>query len=210
MEKSHIFARGISKYDSFNNYVLYFLNLITDEFYIKVNRDVLDIGRIKIYFRDHETIQLSTQHYLIKDALDQMLFRKFKPIRNIDMNNDKDVILKINLKNVYQIMSIEVDIYNDSVYDNISDIKVLFEYNDHKYSRDDICKTLPKLIGYIFREKNHDEDQKHIDLDNNNFVTLGELDNHNYYLLKVESSDEVLNNRLLSSIEMYDVIVKKI
>jgi hypothetical protein len=150
MEKSIKFKRyEYSDFDTITNYEVDLNFKILDEFYIHVNRDILDIGEIKIEYL-YEKVAFPLQYYLINNAIDQISSYKDKNSMSIDVNYDTEVVLKINLKKIYPIKSIKIGIYNRSYVNNSKNAEIYIKYYDNNYTKQDIDYSRIEIIGYMF------------------------------------------------------------
>lgn len=225
MEKSIKFKRyEYSDFDTITNYEVDLNFKILDEFYIQVNRDILDIGEIKIEYL-YEKLAFPIQYYLINNAIDQISFYKDKNSITTDVNYDNEIVLKINLKKIYPIKTVKIGIYNRSYVNNSKNPEIYIKYNDNNYTKQDIDYSPIEIIGYIFGISKQKDNifylkDKIINPDNYGIIEISETKSTIFYKLVIDNENDfnmhdlkyLFNNNkhFIHYINLYDIEVKKI
>lgn len=222
MEKSLKFNKGQkSIYDTLTRYEIRFNNLILDEFYLKINKELIDLGHLTI-FHKYGIMDLSLQHYFMSNVISQIRDYKDKNLIGIDATYDKEITLKVNLKKILQLQKIEFTIYNNSMVQNMSYPEIYFQYDDdNNYSINDVFNEPIKRIGYMFGLPKQEDYiftycDKKINQNEYNIIVSGETPYYKFFQIK---TDDIygpfkyyngIQYNDISLIEMYDIEIKKI
>ena len=225
MEKSIKFNKGQkSIYDTLVRYEIIFNNLILDEFYMKINKELVDIGHLTIHHK-YGVIDLSLQYYFISNVISQIRDYKDKNLIGIDAIYDKEITIKVNLKKILQIEKIELTIFNNSMVQNMNNPEIYFQYDENNYNKNDVFNPEIKRMGYMFGLSKQDDyiftyREKKINQDDYNIIVAGETPYYKFFKIITYDIFQLfqlkyynikdLRYREITLLDLYDIEIKKI